>query len=104
MNDDLKDVTPPEPPEPEASEPEKSDRSGVWMRGLWMLVLVFLFALAETVLFACAVLQFLWMLFSGKKNSNIAKFGDSLGRWLAATARFQSGATEEKPFPWSSWA
>lgn len=76
---------------------------GIWMRGLMMLILALMFALAETVLGVVAVVQFFWMLFAKEKNKMLANFGADLGDWLAATARFQSGATEEKPFPWAKW-
>lgn len=75
----------------------------VWLRGLWMLVLAVLFGIAETVLLAAAVIQFLWMVFAKEKNRFIADFGKDLSAWLSKTARFQTGASDEKPFPWSSW-
>lgn len=79
------------------------DRSAVWMRGLFMVILAVLFWLAETILLACAVLQFGWLLFAGRRNDAIAEFGGSLAGWLGRSARFLSGASEEKPFPWTRW-
>ena len=76
---------------------------GIWMRGLVMLVLGLLFRLAATVLWVMAVVQFLWMLFSGDKNALLVDFGRDLGDWMAKVARFQSGASEDKPFPWDKW-
>ncbi|WP_204114923.1 DUF4389 domain-containing protein [Shimia biformata] len=76
---------------------------GIWMRGLYMLVFALLFAIAEAVLIAVAVLQFGWMLFAKEKNRHIAGFGRDLGRWLAQVADFQSGASDQKPFPWERW-
>lgn len=86
---------------PDRGEFERPD--GIWLRGLWMLILLMLFAVAETVLWICAVLQFGWMLFAKQKNTQIAAFGEKLGNWVAMTVRFQTGASEEKPFPWSAW-
>ena len=74
----------------------------VWMRGLYMVILAFLFGLAEMLLIAFAVLQFLWILFTKRKNGFLADSGNTIGKWLAAVAHFQTGATEEKPFPWRS--
>jgi hypothetical protein len=79
------------------------DRSSVWKRGLIMLLLMFCFGIAQSVLYAIAVAQFLWMLIIGERNVPLAQFGGSLGLWLAETARFLSGDTEEKPFPWRPW-
>ena len=36
----------------------------IWMRGLFMLIFAVFFGLAETVLLAIAVVQFLWMIFA----------------------------------------
>lgn len=79
------------------------DRKHILLRGLWMLVLALLFSVAETVLLIAAVLQFFWMLLLREKNGFLVEFGASLGKWLDKTARFQTGAAEEKPFPWTSW-
>lgn len=92
----------------ELKEPENGGNSfdlpkGIWMRGLMMLILAFMFGLAQTVLGVLAVVQFLWMLFKREKNALLMDFGIDLGEWLAAVARFQCGATEEKPFPWAKW-
>ncbi|MFT4999755.1 MAG: hypothetical protein ACI861_001658 [Paracoccaceae bacterium] len=78
-------------------------QGNVWKRGLFMLIFFALFALAETVLVVVAVIQFLWMLFAKEKNEGLADFGQSLGRWLQRVADFQTGATDDKPFPWGKW-
>lgn len=87
----------------EPETPEDAPReypSGVWMRALHMLVLAVLFGLAETILLLLAILQLGWMIFSKKRNPSIAQFGDQLGNWLRHVSRFQSGASDDKPFPW----
>ena len=100
----MADDTPPRTlPEPEAPKPPAPPRPSVWGRGGVMIVFAVLFNLAQTVLLFCAVAQFLWLLIDTKRNEWIAGFGESLGRWLHAVARFQTGATEERPFPWDRW-
>jgi hypothetical protein len=79
------------------------DATGIWMRGLIMLVIMFAVGLAQSVLFAVAVVQFLWMLIARERNGFLVNFGRSLGLWLAEAAWFLSGDTDEKPFPWKSW-
>ncbi len=74
-----------------------------WMRGLYMLLFVFAFSVAHALLVVTAIAQFLWLLFGGETNAQIAQFGTSLSKWLADTGRFLSGASEDKPFPWASW-
>lgn len=75
----------------------------LWLHGLMMLILVLLVNLVQTVLAVCAILQFLWMLFTKERNASIAWFGQGLAHWLAATARFLAGDSDERPFPWRSW-
>jgi hypothetical protein len=81
----------------------QSDGSRVWKRSLITLLLMFCFGIAQSVLYAIAVVQFLWMLIIGERNIILAQFGRSLGLWLAEAAWFLCGDTEEKPFPWRPW-
>jgi hypothetical protein len=76
----------------------------LWLHGLIMLILVLLVNLAQTVLGVCAILQFFWMLFAKERNAGIARFGQGIAHWLAVTARFLTGDSDERPFPWTSWA
>ncbi|TCP44011.1 DUF4389 domain-containing protein [Rhodovulum marinum] len=97
--------TPDPTPDPARGAPDAraAETRAVWARGGWMLVLLILFSIAQTLLVATAVLQFGWMLFTRAKNPHIADFGTRLGNWMAATARFQAVASDEKPFPWTEW-
>src|SRR4029079_7830499 len=98
-----------EPIEQATSNPVTEQRkasfgdSAVWMRGLYMLLLVLAFGVAQTLLCVTAIAQFLWLLFAGEANSTIAQFVASLSRWLADTARYLSCASDAKPFPWAPW-
>ena len=76
-------------------------RDALWARLLYMILFLILFALAETLLWVISVGQFLWMAINqGQPNDNIAEFGARLGVWLKRVAMYQSGVTDEKPFPW----
>ena len=75
----------------------------IWMRGLIMILFAIFIYFALALLGIAAIIQFLWMLISKEPNGAIAKFGNSLGKWLEHAARFQAGATEKLPFPWSDW-
>ena len=87
-------------PEPATAE-TGGEKDNVWLRGLWTLILFILFGVAELIVIVAAILQFGWMLFAKEKNPQIAALGTTLGHWLAKTARFQTGQSEEKPFPWT---
>lgn len=78
-------------------------RRPVWIRGVFMLFFLFAFGIAQALLALAAVVQFLSLLIAGGPNEFIARFGHSLGLWLRQTARFQTAASEERPFPWAPW-
>jgi len=59
-----------------ASETRKSTfgDSAVWMRGLYMLLFALAFGVGQTLLCVAAIAQFLWLLFAGEANAQIAQF------------------------------
>jgi len=83
--------------------PIQTQRKSTWYRGLYMLVFLLLLELAGTVLAVITVIQFIWMLVKGDKNEELTRFGRGLGRWFRAVIAFQTGDTNEKPFPWQGW-
>lgn len=88
----------------EHEEPERFERGhNVWSRGLFMLIFVFFFGIAEAILAVITLVQFLFMVFTKEKNVFLVSFGRDLGRWMHEVAQFQTGSTEEKPFPWKGW-
>jgi hypothetical protein len=84
----------------EQVEPEKPD--GMLMRLLHVVIIWFMLSLASTVLTFVTVVQFVIQLVSqGKPNDRLAEFGTSLGIWMAKAARYQTAASEVKPWPWT---
>ena len=86
--------------EPQA---ERASKRPIWMRGLFMLLLMIAFWIAQWLLWLVAIVQFLWLFFAGEPNGFLQRFGRSLSQWLGETARFVSCASEAKPFPWAPW-
>jgi len=82
---------------------EYAKPDGIWLRGFYMILFAIFFALAETLLGVLALVQFFWMLFKKEKNRAIVDFGRSLGLWMRDVAAFQTGVSDEKPFPWTGW-
>ena len=69
---------------------------------LWMVVISVLLSFAQTVLTFVTVVQFIIMLVSGRQpNERLADFGTTLGIWIAKAARYQTAASEVRPWPWS---
>jgi Domain of unknown function (DUF4389) len=89
-------------PEP-GPTPGATPKGSIWMRGLMMLIFAILIGLAQTVLGALTIVQFVLMVFdNGKPNAQIASFGKTLGGWLAKAAAFQTAQTEAKPWPFEA--
>ena len=77
-------------------------REGMVARLLHMLLIWVMLSLAQTVLTAATVIQFAIMLLNrGAPNERLGEFGTDLGVWMAKAARFQTGASEVKPWPWT---
>jgi hypothetical protein len=78
-------------------------RGGTWIRGLYMLLFAVLFNVAEIVLAAVAVFQFLAQLVTGGVNRRLQTFGANLAAYLQETTAFLTYASDDKPFPIGPW-
>lgn len=75
---------------------------GMGLRLLYMVILWIMLQLAQTVLGLATVIQFIIMLVGGgKPNERLAEFGTDLGVWMAKAARYQTAASNVKPWPWT---
>lgn len=84
----------------EQIEPE--DDENIFVRLIYMLLIAIMISIAQTVLGVATVVQFVVMLINNKKpNERLAEFGTDLGIWIAKAARFQTAASDVKPWPWS---
>lgn len=86
-------------PDPDhGTDPQDS----LWMRLLATLIIAVMLSIAQTILYALTVVQFVLMLTrQGRPNVEIAWFGKRLGDWLAKATRYQTAADDEKPWPWT---
>ena len=82
---------------------EQTNERTIWMRGLYMLLFSFFQAVAKFLVLAIAVLQFLFVLFSGSTNPQLVVFGESLSLYTYQIFRFLTFNTEELPYPWNDW-
>lgn len=84
----------------EQFEPKQADY--MLERLIYMILIAIMISLAQTVLGVVTVIQFIIMLVNNKeKNERIAEFGTDLGIWVAKAARYQTAASNVKPWPWS---
>ena len=79
-------------------------QESTWIRFIHMIVLAIAFNIAELVIGAVVVFQFLSKLITGNANENIKAFGAQNGLYLCCIVRFLTFETEDKPFPFAPWA
>jgi hypothetical protein len=81
---------------------EPAEHDNMLQRLIYMVLIAIMISLAQTVLGVVTVIQFVIMLVNNKeKNERLAEFGTDLGIWVAKAARYQTAASEVKPWPWS---
>lgn len=73
-----------------------------WLRLFFMLVVCVLYAISRIVTGAVIVLQFFWVLFSGKTNNKLEQLGQSLATYTYQIIRYLTYNTEERPFPFDA--
>ena len=84
----------------EQFEPEQEDN--LLMRLIYMILIALMISIAQTVLGALTLVQFIILVISNRKpNERLADFGTDLGIWIAKAARYQTAASEVKPWPWT---
>jgi hypothetical protein len=74
-----------------------------WLRALYMALFAFIYSFAEFVLAGTVILQFGFVLISGKKNTQLLAFGQNLSTFLYQVFLYLTYNTEDKPFPFAAW-
>jgi len=75
----------------------------IWVRGLFMILMIFAYHLSGTLLFVVATLQFATTLLNKVPNARLLSFGRSLGSYIQQIAYFLTFFSEDVPFPFSDW-
>ncbi|MDJ0778926.1 MAG: DUF4389 domain-containing protein [Gammaproteobacteria bacterium] len=74
-----------------------------WSRGLYMLLYIIFLSIAEIVLAAVVLFQFLLKLFAGETNERLRKLGQGLATYLYQCYQFLSFNSEYHPYPFGAW-
>ena len=83
-------------------EQPSGEKDGLGMRLVYMVLIWFMIQIAQTVLGVATVVQFIIMaLNKSEANERLGDFGTDLGIWMAKAARYQTAASEVKPWPWT---
>lgn len=89
--------------DPHSAAPLPTQRESIGTRVLLTIIFVFLFALAETVIWVLALVQLVWIMLYKEPNAAIRDFGLSLSDWVSEVVRYQTAVTDDRPFPWGKW-
>lgn len=74
-----------------------------WMRGIYILIFVFAYSIAEIVLGAVVLMQFLFVLFTSEKNEKLLELGQSVSYYIYQVMTYLTFNNDERPFPFSDW-
>jgi len=88
MSDDLKD---------------NIKKQSTWMRGLHMLLFSIFYKIAELILFAVIVFQFILKVLTGDTNDRLRKLGQSISTYIYQVLQFLSFNSEQHPYPFGAW-
>ena len=79
-----------------------SDFESLWLRLVHMIIIAVLMSMASTLLGLLTIAQFVIMLVNKRTpNEPLAEIGTTMGVWMAKAARYQTAASEVKPWPWT---
>jgi hypothetical protein len=79
----------------------ETEEDSIGMRLIYMILIAIMISLAQTVLGIATIIQFVILLINKQPNERLADFGTDLGVWVAKAARYQTAASNVKPWPWT---
>lgn len=82
---------------------ENIKQQSTWIRGLYMLLFAFFYSIAEVVLFAVVVFQFLLKLFAGETNPRLEKLGQSIATYIYQIIQFLTFNSDYQAYPFGAW-
>ncbi|PKH04099.1 DUF4389 domain-containing protein [Psychromonas sp. MB-3u-54] len=85
------------------NEQQHYKNRSVWLRGLFMLIFIFLMGVTKFVTVVVVGFQFLVILFTAEKNDNLLNFGKSLSVYEYQVMLYLTYNSEFKPFPMGDW-
>ena len=78
-------------------------QSGIWIRALYMILFCIIYGIAEMVIFAVVIIQFLLKLFTTRTNTHLLNLGQSLGTYVYQILLFLMFNSDRYPYPFSEW-
>ena len=78
---------------------ERLINPNIWLRGLYMIFFFVAYKIAEVILLLLGLFQFVTVLFTGKANEPLLRFGRNLAVFVEQVFEFLTFNVEDKPFP-----
>jgi hypothetical protein len=78
-------------------------RGVTWRRGLYMVLFAICYSIAEIILAAVVIFQFISTIITGRVNERLLVFGRSLSVYAWEVWMFLTYNREEKPYPFGTW-
>lgn len=78
-------------------------RTSTWVRGFYIVLFAVLFYLAEIVIAAVVVFQFLHTLLTGKANARLLTLGQSISTYAYQILAYISYNSDHQPYPFGAW-
>jgi hypothetical protein len=82
---------------------ENIKQKSTWMRGLYMLLFAIFYSVAELVLFATVIFQFLLKLFTTETNPRLQKLGQSIGTYIYQIIQYLTFNSDYEVYPFGAW-
>lgn len=76
---------------------------GTWIRGVYILLFAVFYSVAEFVLFALVVFQFVATLLTGQPNQRARELGQGISTYFYQIIQFMSANSDQRPYPFSPW-
>ena len=74
-----------------------------WLRGIFMILFGLIYSVTEVIVFVVILLQFFFVLFTGRHNVRLKEFGEGLSIFIYQIMSYWTYNSEERPFPFAKW-
>ena len=74
-----------------------------WLRGFYIVLFTVIYTVAEIILVAVVVFQFLATLITGARNERLVTLGQSLSTFVYQILRYVTFNSDIRPYPFSAW-
>jgi hypothetical protein len=82
---------------------ENIKQQSTWKRGLYMLLFAIFYSIAEIVIFAVVIFQFLLKLFTGETNPRLTKLGQTLATYIYQIIQYLTFNSDYEVYPFGAW-